>query len=266
MNMIQNLLSHDPSLDAACRAFAIPDRVPASAQELELLSKGRRGSVTVGADDVVYWTFGKGPRILLAHGWCSRGSHLAAFVNPLLLRGFSVVIFDAPGHGDSCGLVSSIIHAGKAVLGLADQLGDMHGVIAHSAGSTAALWAFSNGLSVRCSVHLCGPSSLTQVVAGSARANGLNEEQSRLFREWAEEYTGVSLSSVDLPALSQALTHPGLIIHDADDRVVSISQSQALHHAWPKSKMISTTGLGHRRILSDKLTVESSIEYLSRNS
>lgn len=214
---------------------------------------------------MVYWTLGNGPRVLLAHGWGSRGSHLAAFVDPLV-EGFSVVVFDAPAHGDSSGLVSGIIHAGKAVLAPADHLGDMHGVIAHSAGSTAALWAFSKGLSVRCSVHLCGPSSLTKVVAGNARASGFNEEQSRSFHAWAEEFTGVRLNSVDLPVLSKALDHPGLIIHDTDDRVVSISQFQALHSAWPKSKMISTTGLGHRRILSDKHTVQLSIEYLSRHA
>lgn len=262
MSTFENPLSVDPSLDAVCRAFAIPDRVPASPQEAEFLAKAKRSRLKVNAEHIVYWTFGKGPRVLLVHGWCSRGSHLVGFVEPLLAAGFSVALFDAPGHGDSEGVVSSMIHAGRTILALSRELGDIHGVISHSGGSTAALWALANGLSVEKSVHICGPSSMKQVVIGSARAHGLDWKETQDFQSWAEAFTRVSLDSADLPALTSGLVHRGLIVHDTGDRIVNISQSQALHAAWLTSKLFVTEGLGHRRILSDLKAITTIVRFL----
>lgn len=263
MSTFQNPLSNDPALEAACRAFAVPDRVHATAQEVAFLAAATCSRLKVEAQDIVYWTFGKGPRVLLVHGWCSRGSHLMGFVEPLLAAGCSVVLFDAPAHGDSEGAVSSMIHAGRTALALAQALGDFHSLISHSGGSTAALWALANGLSVEKSVHICGPCSMKQVVIGSAHAHGLDSHETQAFQRWAEAFTRVSLDSADLPALTAGLSHQGLIVHDDGDRVVSLAQSQALQSAWPDSTLIITEGLGHRRILSDPQAITTIVGFLS---
>lgn len=262
MSTLENPLSVDPSLEAACRAFAIPDRVPASSQEVESLTKAKQSRLKINADHIVYWTFGTGPLVLLVHGWCSRGSHLTGFVEPLLAAGFSVALFDAPGHGDSEGVASSMIHAGRTVLAIAKELGELHGVISHSGGSTATLWALSNGLTVQKSVHICGPSSMKQVVIGIARLHGLDWKETQAFKSWAEAFTRVSLDSVDLPALTSGLAHRSLIVHDSGDRIVNISESKALHAAWSNSNLLITEGLGHRRILSDDNVITAIVRFL----
>ena len=262
MSTLQNLLSMDPSLEAACRAFAIPDRVRATPPELEFLARAKRSTLKVNADHIVYWTLGKGPRVLLMHGWCSRGSHLMGFVEPLIAAGFSVTLFDAPGHGDSEGVVSSMIHAGRAALALAEETGHFHSLISHSGGSTAALWALANGLSVKKSVHICGPSSMKNIVIGIAHACGLERKKQETFQNWIEAFTRTDLHSADFPALTAGLRHKGLIVHDAGDRVVDLSHSQALHGAWLSSELLITEGLGHRRILSDLQTITTIVGFL----
>jgi pimeloyl-ACP methyl ester carboxylesterase len=266
MSTIHHLLAHDPALEAACKAFAMPDRAPASPQEFDCLSRARYERLNVEGVQVVYWTFGKGPRVLLMHGWSSRGSHLMGFVKPLLERGFSVVMFDAPGHGESDGIVSSMIHAAKAAVAIAEHVGDVHSVIGHSAGSTAALWTFNHGLSVNASVHISGPTSLTHVVEGIARAHGLDPTHTQMFSDWAARFMDTPLRSVDLPALSAGLKHPGLIIHDSEDPMIPLSQSHALHAIWPSSALVTTAGLGHRRILSDRHSISSAVEFLTNHA
>lgn len=263
MNLLTELNVADPELEAACRAFTVPQRVSASRREVSLLGKGRQASLDVDAERLAFWMYGSGPLILLMHGWSSRGSHLMGFVKPLVVAGFSVAMFDAPGHGQSGGEVSSVIHAGKAALKLAKHLGDVHGIIAHSAGSTAALWALGNGLLVRRSVHVCGPSSMTSVVLGIARAHGLDERQTVALCTWVEAFMGCTLASLDLPALGKALGHSGLIIHDGDDRVVPVAQSRALQEIWTRSNLIETRGLGHRRILGDAHVIERAVEFMN---
>ncbi|RAU44115.1 MULTISPECIES: alpha/beta fold hydrolase [unclassified Pseudomonas] len=263
MNSLLSFLPADPELRAACEAFAIPERVPASAEEVAFLATGRRTSLTLDRQEVAYWTFGDGPRVLLMHGWCSRGSHLAGFVAPLLAAGRSVVLFDAPGHGDSDGAASSMIHTARCALSLAQAGGGFEALIAHSAGSTAALWALANGLSVQKSVHLCGPSSMKQVVTGTARAQGLEQGLALRFEAWVETFTGVDLDSTTLSSLTANLHHAGLIIHDSSDRVVDLSQSRALQAAWPEARLQVTEGLGHRRILGDARTIASAVAFLA---
>jgi pimeloyl-ACP methyl ester carboxylesterase len=262
MRTFQPPVLKDPALEAACRAFAIPDRVPATAREVAFLATAARSRLRVDAQDIVYWTFGTGPCVLLVHGWCSRGSHLMGFVEPLVAKGFSVVLFDAPAHGDSGGVVSSMIHAGQAVLALVRTLGDVHALISHSGGSTAALWALANGLSVEKSVHIAGPSSVKQVVIDSAHAHGLGPNEAQAFERWVEAFTSIRLDSADLRALTSGLGHQGLIVHDAGDRVVNLSQSQALHYAWTSSTLVITDGFGHRRILNAPQTLTAIAGFL----
>lgn len=265
MNLLSQLKVVDPAVAVGCRAFAVPDRVPASLSEGNFLDEGSQATIDVDEERITFWKYGSGPAILLMHGWCSRGSHLMGFVRPLVAAGFSVVLFDAPGHGHSTGTSSSVTHAGRAALTLAMHFGGIHGVIAHSAGSLAALWAVSHGLWVHRSVHISGPTSLTAVVLDAARAHNMNERQTAEFCAWAEAFMGVSLASVDLPTLSVGLRHPGLIIHDSEDSVVAVAQSQALHVTWTRSTLIETIGLGHRRILTDPSVIQRAVEFMGKS-
>jgi len=90
------------------RMFLTPPRPRRPAGERTLIASAHARTVPIGAGSHVQtWTWGKGPRVLLVHGWGGRGSQLGAFVEPLVSCGFSVVAFDAPGHGESgTGLVT----------------------------------------------------------------------------------------------------------------------------------------------------------------
>jgi pimeloyl-ACP methyl ester carboxylesterase len=83
------------------------------------------------------------------------------------------------------------------------------------------------------------------------------------FCAWAQRFMGVTLTDVDLAALSVGLRHPGLIIHDCDDRVVAVEQSRALQVTWTRSTLIETSGLGHRRILSDPEVIGRAVEFMA---
>src|SRR5688572_7959580 len=76
------------------RLFLSPPRPRRPAAELALLATGRARPLQVGRRHLDVWLWGSGPSVLLVHGWGGRGAQLAAFVEPLVARGFSVVSFD----------------------------------------------------------------------------------------------------------------------------------------------------------------------------
>ena len=142
----------------AADLFLKPRRYPTPPREQAVLAQGTPFTVRLGASrEVRAWRFGEGPAVILAHGWEGRGSQLTPFVAPLLERGYSVITFDAPGHGASPGSRSSLPHFAWAVRGVADAAGTPHAIIAHSLGCAAATLALRDGLSVHRLVYLAPP-------------------------------------------------------------------------------------------------------------
>src|SRR5262245_59412942 len=92
-----------PALAArpAERLLLSPPRANGPAAQLALLAPARSRPMRIGRRRIETWTWGRGPRVLLVHGWGGRGTQFGAFVAPLVQRGFSVLSFDAPGHGAS---------------------------------------------------------------------------------------------------------------------------------------------------------------------
>src|SRR5882724_3750081 len=123
-----------PALAArlAERLFLTPPRPPRAAREIALLATARARPLRVGARHLDVWLWGTGPSVLLVHGWGGRGAQLAAFVEPLVARGFSVVTFDAPGHGASESGIVTIPEMVAATRAVAAARGPLAGVIAHS--------------------------------------------------------------------------------------------------------------------------------------
>ena len=55
---------------------------------------------------------------------------------------------------------------------------------------------------------------------------------------------------------------PLLVVHDRDDRDTFWSEGAALVKAWPGARLMTTEGLGHRRILRDKGVIEDVTQFI----
>lgn len=253
----------DGRLAAARHAFSTPERIALNVDEKAALAHAAEPPLRHEGIKLARWTLGRGPRVVLVHGWNSRGSHLLGFASALVEAGFSATLFDLPGHGDSGGHASSVVHAGRALRSLLAATGAVHAVVGHSMGSAAALLAFAHGLQVQRSVHLAGPSSLTPMVKGQAAAHDLSPEEAAAFAGWVEGFIGTRLAYVDLDRLQHGLRHAGLIVHDPADRTVPFAASQALHKAWPGSRLEPASGLGHRRLLTDGGVIARSVAFIA---
>jgi len=252
----------DGRLAAARHAFSAPERIPATPQELAALAPGALPALMHEGQRLARWTLGQGPRVLLVHGWNGRATQWLPWLPALQAAGFSVTLFDLPGHGDSTGHEASVEHAARAVQALSAEIGELHALVGHSMGSAAVLAALGRGVRVQRSVHLAGPSSLTPVVYGMAAAHGLEGDDRRAFAGWAERFIGQPLARLDLAQLRDGLRHPGLVLHDPQDRVVPYAASEALAATWPQARLQATPGLGHRRLLADPDVIRQAVDFL----
>ena len=241
----------------AADLFMTPRRFAAPKREQDVLAQGTPFTVRLGAStEVRAWRFGEGPAVLLAHGWEGRGSQLTPFVTPLLERGYSVVTFDAPGHGASPGSRSSLPHFSWAIRAVADTLPATHAIIAHSLGCAAATLALRDGLSVNRVVYLAPPLNPVEYTARFGDILGLDDATIRGLQKRIEERFARKWSDYSLAESARLMTVPLLVVHDREDRDTFWSEGAALAEAWPGARLITTEGLWHRRILSDAAVLE----------
>jgi pimeloyl-ACP methyl ester carboxylesterase len=226
------------------------------------LAGARRFEVNVDGGRVAGWSWGNGPAVYLVHGWAGVGGQLAAFAAPLLASGFRVVTFDAPGHGVSAGRRSSIVHFASALREVVALEGKAYAVIAHSLGAAAAARALTQGLEVR-RVVFVGPTGGPRDWSERFRRHlGVPAPVMAEMRARSERWLGARWEDFDVPALARTQAAPLLVVHDRDDAEVPWTDGAAIARAWPGARLVTTTGLGHRRILRDERVVSQAVAFV----
>jgi pimeloyl-ACP methyl ester carboxylesterase len=242
--------------------FFTPHRRRGSRRIRALLSDARRFDVKVDGRRVAAWSWGDGPGVYLVHGWAGVGGQLGAFVPALVAGGFRVVTFDAPGHGASAGRRSSIVHFARALHALFEKEGKAHAAIAHSLGAAAVVRALAQGLELERAVFV-GPTGGPRDWSERFRRHlGVPPHVMASMRERSERWLGASWEEFDTPALARSQSAPLLIFHDRDDAEVPWSDGAAIANVWPGARLVTTAGLGHRRILRDEQVVRQAVAFL----
>jgi pimeloyl-ACP methyl ester carboxylesterase len=237
----------------AARLFLSPPRHPAPAAERAALAAARPGAVALDGGTLPTWTWGAGPPVLLVHGWGGRGGQLAAFAGPLVARGFSVVAFDAPGHGKNPRRRAvTLPELTAAIRAVAAAHAPVHGVIAHSLGAVATARALYEGLGAAAVVFVAPPAELVTPAEIFTSALGLSPRVRDLLREGIEREIGLPWSAFDVRRLAPSLPVPLLVFHDRGDAEIPWQQGRAIVQVWPGARLVTTDALGHRRILRDR--------------
>jgi len=238
-------LAPDLTAAAAARLFFTTRRTAPRNGEREIL--GLASSFRI--DEMAAWSWGEGPVILLVHGWNGRATQLGGFVSPLVERGYRVVAFDAPGHGDSPGYQSSLPEMADRIRRVAAHVGDVYGVIAHSMGGAATTLALSDGMEIERAVFVSPPSNPQTFLDFFSRAVGISEEVRQRVQDRVESRVGRRMSEMRADEIARRMSIPLLVIHDEDDSHVPLEFGESIATAWPGARLVTTEGLGHQRIL-----------------
>lgn len=257
---IGSLVAPNLTAQQAFRLFVTPRRYDRPAWETENLKTGRKFTLKNG---LTAYSWGKGPKILLVHGWDGRGTQMSQLAVGLAAQGFEAIAIDLPAHGESPGDRTHVIAAGRAVLSTEEELGPFHAVVAHSFGGGAAYYALYQGLRTPRVVTIASANKFTGVldrfcdyfrIVGAARVRLYS-----LLEEWVgmdpyEHYPSNWITKVD--------SVQGLILHDPSDVEVPVSDGYEISSAWKNSRFIRLTGVGHRRILKSPVTLEHILEFV----
>ena len=249
------------------RLFLTPRRVPTRAIEEERMATAERRVLRFdSARELPVYTWGNGPAVLLAHGWSGRASQMSGFVAPLVERGFSVTAFDAPGHGAADGRLSSLPEMVSSLELVASHVGEVHAVVSHSLGASATTIALSRGVGVARAVYIAPPENPGDYLFRAAEHLGFTRRAAQSAQALIETRFGVRLQDAKGTTLASEMDVPLLIIHDLQDREVPHDDGKRLATAWPGSRLMATSGLGHNRILSDPAVVDAAVRFVTEEA
>jgi pimeloyl-ACP methyl ester carboxylesterase len=216
--------------------------------------------------NIAGFSAGSGPIVLLVHGWGERAAFLGAFIQPLVDSGFRVVGIDLPGHGDTSRGQTNIFELANVLRDVADHLGGIHAVVAHSMGGTVTAVAISEGLHPDAVAFIAPATNVDHVMQKFATMFSLSRKPVNGLRRSIERRFGKDVwDRLKIQELAVDFDIPALIVHDHDDTQIDIADSEALVPAWPGARFISTSGLGHDKIARDPRIVEAIRAFLDES-
>ncbi|NUP05686.1 MAG: alpha/beta fold hydrolase [Polyangiaceae bacterium] len=246
--------------------FRTPPRPKIRKSESNALLFADEIKVELGTERIPTWSFGEGPTIVLVHGWGGRGMQLRSFIEPLVRRGYRVVLFDAPGHGASRSRLSSLPEVAAATRAVVDAVGPVHAVIAHSMGGPATVLAMQAGAEIERLALIAPPTDMGQVTHRFARFLHIPERVRDGLQRSIERRFLRKLTDLELVPIARRMTQPLLVVHDRDDRDVPFEEGASLARAWRGARLVETSGLGHTRILRDAGTIEEVVEFVDEHA
>jgi pimeloyl-ACP methyl ester carboxylesterase len=205
--------------------------------------------------------------VILIHGWGGSAAQMEPIANEIANRGMVPLIVEAPGHGRSKGMSSSLPQFARALDYVATRLTmngvSIQGVIAHSLGASSAAFALVRGLPAEKLVLVSPPDRPRDFTNMFAHVFGLSERTRARMQRRIEAEEAAYMDTFSSRHLAPNLATPTLIVHDEHDSVNPFTAATSWVSRVADAKLHATQGLGHRKILREKNSVDAIVTFVA---
>lgn len=206
------------------------------------------GSVQVSGRVVRIRARGRGPTVMMVHGWQGHAGNFTELGDRLVTEGHTVVTFDMPAHGETKGYTTNLAEFVETIFKVAEFVGPLQAIVAHSLGATAASLALSRGLRVEGAALIAPMISFDFALDEFSKILHLDSQLREATARGTEEKAGLRREEADLKSLS-APAEKLLLVHDTEDVRTPYRYSVQLAELWPNAEFVTTKGYGHKAVL-----------------
>jgi len=251
----------------AFRFFAMPQSRAKHKVSDKVIERAKISDILVGKNMLKTYEWGEGEKtILLVHGWQSRGTALRSFVPKLNEAGFRVVAFDAPAHGDSSGKRADLLGYGGAIKALYNKYKNVSGVICHSFGGAAVIYAMYKldpSMELEKYVTIGTPSAFSYPIYNALRTMNAPPMVRKYFIEKIESVSGMELEKTNVEYLHPFLKiKKALIVHDRQDEQVDFAEAENTVKHWKNAELQVTNGFGHFHLIKNAEVIERVVDFV----
>lgn len=273
---------HPPAAAGAFKALlSHMPRKQLSAREQQFLDSGVRLALDCGDAVLAGYRFERadGPAqkktVLLVHGLQGSAANFHALAPALVRQGYRVVAFDAVNHGNSPAGTAFSRHSIDHLRQVIAQLGPLHALVCHSAGAYLSMLALLQpGCRVNRCVYLAPYPDIATTLRTFTAYLWVPQTIEPALQRWLEDIGGLPFGQQTmahcLPRQRTPQAPRQLLIHDADDRHISVKASRAVvaqiaqqTHAQLPAQLHVSSGLGHFRLLRDEAVIARIAAFLA---
>jgi pimeloyl-ACP methyl ester carboxylesterase len=262
------LWDYSPGLSKAIvkKMFFSPAVYRAGPLEKKYLKDSQAFEIIVNGKTVKCWKWGRGPAILLAHGWNGRGIQLHRFIDPLVEASYTVIAFDGPGHGESQGRTSSYFEYSDVIRSFfqSGREFNIKGAIAHSFGGAALLNGIAKEKYPLEAILISPALRLSEILDGMFKDYGVPEPLFQTLIKEYEDQFGYNLRKDNPYNLLDPFNSNILIVHDEDDETIPYADSREASRQFKHISLHTTHGLGHKSILFDSATINRIVDHIRK--
>jgi pimeloyl-ACP methyl ester carboxylesterase len=233
----------------------------------EIIERARLFEVLYGKSLLKAYEWGKGDKtVLLVHGWESRGTAMRSFVPALVEKGYRVVAFDGPAHGNSDGKRTNLPHFSGAVKAMIRQLDGVDAIIGHSFGGATSVFALAWDQDAPWldKLVLVGvPNRMEGVLDNALNTLKAPKVVSKKFKSIIQGKVAVPLKEANVAEAGKRMKlGEALIVHDKQDPVVPFSEAQTTFDEWDNANLLVVDGIGHYRLMKNPEVVKRVVNFV----
>lgn len=237
----------------AARAWFTPP--PLSERRRQVWEQALDGteSITVDFDGKSLSGFrhGEGPLVFLVHGWGGRAAQMGQLARAVVDQGFTVVAIDFPGHGTQKWDKSDVFQMSSALEHLATRFGEPQGVVAHSLGAMATVYAFQGAMPER--VVLLAPMlDINEALDTFALRARLMPWTAASLKKRLRRFCGDSWAIFAAGPDTDFGDSEVLVVHDPDDPDTRFESSAVLAAVRKRTRLVVANSRGHNGVLDDE--------------
>ena len=227
------------------------------------LPNGKKNELTIHG---YRWNYPQAVKVLILHGFGAAASKFERYVSPLVKKGYEVLAFDAPAHGDSDGKTTNAVEYSVMIKRVIELYGPIRGFIAHSFGGIAlslALEETAHDENTRI-VFIAPATETTSAVDGAFAMLKINDAAVRKeFDKIIYNISGKETAWFSIRRAMNNIKAKVLWIHDEDDDITPLNDAlKVKEDAHPNIEFVITKGLGHRKIYHDAAIKNKVVEFL----
>lgn len=243
--------------------FCIPFKAKLKPDQQKYLATANQTSLIVDGKKMQTYQWGNGgDKILFVHGWQSNAYRWRKYIEQIDLEKYSVIAFDAPGHGNSEGLYSNVPLFEKALTQVVEHYGVPNKIIGHSIGSFSTIYFLhKNRLEIEKFVSMAPPFTAVQFVEVFQSELKLSAKLIKYMKAHFQIYTTHPIEYFSLDNFASTVHAESLLIHDKMDKATSFGNTEKLNDLINNSTLEITEGYGHR--LKNQKVVNRVCDYIT---
>ena len=253
----------------AAKLFVTPINFKTPEREKYMLKSAQKKRLTIPTinKEIGLLSYGYSKKkVLLIHGWAGRSTQLFAFADKLLEKGYMVISFDGPAHGNSTGKTTSLVDFLSVIRKIEEEYGPFESAIGHSFGGMSLFNATSRFLKLKSFVTIGSSDNVSDTIKQFSKNLKLRKSSALKIQKILEKKWNAKAIDYTSNHVGKKVRIPVLIVHDTEDGDVPVSYGINIRQNLKNSSLLITHGLGHTKILRNSEVVNKSINFIIKNS